>query len=145
MHGANASASMTTWGVQLNTLESRASEHEQYAGALITNLADPLKNLATRYEELRKLHGDYAARLEKERDSTYADLNKQKSKYHSVCQEVENRRKKTDGAFDYGKQKAKNAFEQQQLEMRNVKVLAFDINAQYHTDISRIPTLSTST
>lgn len=119
--GSLESASMTTWGVQLNTLESRASEHEQYAGALITNLADPLKNLAARYEELRKLHGDYAAKLEKERDSTYADMNKQKGKYHSVCQEVENRRKKTDGAFDYGKQKARNAFEQQQVEMRNVK------------------------
>lgn len=123
MRVVNGSASMTTWGVQLNTLESRASEHEQYAGALITNLADPLKNLATRYEELRKLHGDYAAKLEKERDGTYADMNKQKSKYHSVCQEVENRRKKNDSAFDHGKQKAKNAFEQQQLEMRNVKVL----------------------
>jgi hypothetical protein len=123
MHSVNGSASMTTWGVQLNALESRASEHEQYASVLITNLADPLKNLAIRYEELRKLHGEYATKLEKERDSTYADMNKQKGKYHSVCQEVENRRKKNDGAFDHGKQKAKNAFEQQQLEMRNVKVL----------------------
>ncbi|KAF2709951.1 hypothetical protein K504DRAFT_248013 [Pleomassaria siparia CBS 279.74] len=117
MNHENCSASMTTWGVQLNTLESRASEHEQYAGALITNLADPLKNLATRYEELRKCHGDYAIKLEKERDSTYSDLNKQKGKYHSVCQEVENRRKKTDGAFDYGKEKARKAFDQQQKEM----------------------------
>lgn len=112
---------MTTWGVQLNTLESRASEHEQFAGALISNLADPLKGLAARYEELRKYHADYAAKLEKERDSQYADLRKMKGKYDSVCQEVENRRKKTDGAFDHGKQKARNAFEQQQLEMRNVK------------------------
>jgi hypothetical protein len=115
------SASMTTWGVQLSTLESRATEHEQFAGALVTQLADPLKNLATRYEELRKLHGDYAAKLEKERDSQYAELRKQKGKYDSVCQEVENRRKKSDGAFDHGKSKARNAFEQQQIEMRNVK------------------------
>lgn len=114
---------MTTWGVQLSTLESRASEHEQFAGALISNLADPLKSLAARYEELRKCHTDYATKLEKERDNTYADLRKMKGKYDSVCQEVENRRKKTDGAFDHGKQKARNAFEQQQIEMRNVKVL----------------------
>jgi hypothetical protein len=91
---------MTTWGVQLSTLESRASEHEQFAGALITQLADPLKVLGTRTEELRK----------------------QKGKYDSVCQEVESRRKKVDGAFDHGKGKARNAFEQQQIEMRNVKV-----------------------
>ena len=112
---------MTTWGVQLSTLESRAAEHEQFAGALITQLADPLKVLGTRTEELRKLHGDYAAKLEKERDNQYGELRKQKGKYDSVCQEVESRRKKVDGAFDHGKAKARNAFEQQQIEMRNVK------------------------
>jgi len=45
-----------------------------------------------------------------------------KGKYDSVCQEVENRRKKTDGAFDYGKQKAQAAYAQQMSEMHNVKV-----------------------
>ncbi|EUC33254.1 hypothetical protein COCCADRAFT_96499 [Bipolaris zeicola 26-R-13] len=119
--GSLESASMTTWGVQLSTLESRAAEHEQFAGALITQLADPLKVLGTRTEELRKLHGDYAAKLEKERDNQYAELRKQKGKYDSVCQEVESRRKKVDTAFDHGKAKARNAFEQQQVEMRNVK------------------------
>lgn len=112
---------MTTWGVQLTTLESRANEHDQFATALVSNIADPIKHYAARYEELRKLHVDHAAKLEKERDSTYADLRKMKGKYDSVCQEVENRRKKTEGAFDHGKQKARNAFEQQQAEMRNVK------------------------
>ena len=115
------SASMTTWGVQLNTLEQRATEHDQFATALVTQLADPLKTLATRTEELRKLHGDYAAKLEKERDGQFAELRKTKGKYDSVCQEVENRRKKVDGAFDHGKNKARNAFEQHQVEMRNVK------------------------
>jgi hypothetical protein len=112
---------MTTWGVQLTTLESRASEHDQFATALLINLADPLKAVAARYEELRKLHADYAAKLEKERDSTYGDLRKMKGKYDSSCQEVENRRKKTEGAFDHGKNKARTAFEQQQGEMRNIK------------------------
>lgn len=119
--GSLESASMTTWGVQLSTLESRASEHDQFAGALITQLADPLKTLGTRYEDLRKLHAEYAVKLEKERDSQYAELRKQKGKYDSVCQEVESRRKKVDGAFDHGKAKARNAFEQQQVEMRNTK------------------------
>lgn len=119
--GSLESASMTTWGVQLNTLESRAAEHDKFAGALITQLADPLKILGTRTEELRKLHGEYAAKLEKERDNQYSELRKQKGKYDSVCQEVESRRKKVDGAFDHGKGKARNAFEQQQVEMRNVK------------------------
>ncbi|KAL6708567.1 Protein BZZ1 [Coniothyrium glycines] len=119
--GSLESASMTTWGVQLSTLESRAAEHDQFAGALITQVADPLKILGTRTEDLRKLHAEYAAKLEKERDGQYAELRKQKGKYDSVCQEVESRRKKVDGSFDHGRGKARNAFEQQQIEMRNAK------------------------
>lgn len=116
------SASMTTWTVQLTTLEQRANEHSQYSTQLISKLADPVKHLQTRYEDLRKAHADYAGKLEKERDSAYAELRKQKGKYDSVCQEVENKRKKTESSFDHGKAKARNAFDSQQLEMRNVKV-----------------------
>lgn len=128
---------MTTWGVQLSTLESRASEHDQFAGALITQLADPLKTLGTRYEDLRKLHAEYAVKLEKERDSQYAELRKQKGKYDSVCQEVESRRKKVDGAFDHGKAKARNAFEQQQVEMRNTKAGLIFVHCLHYTDLRR--------
>lgn len=131
---------MTTWSVQLTTLESRAAEHDQFAGQLIANLADPLKNLAARYEELRKYHVEYAGKLEKERDSTYGDLRKMKGKYDSVCQEVENRRKKIDSSFDHGKQKARNAFEQQQLEMRNVKVGTSLTSSNIRLTVNRIHT-----
>jgi len=112
---------MTTWGVQLTTLENRASEHDKFGTQLITNLAEPLKVLAARYEDLRKSHSDYAAKLEKERDGSYSDLRKLKGKYDSSCQEVENRRRKTDSAFDMSKQKAAVAYQQQTSEMRNVK------------------------
>ncbi|KAF2462164.1 hypothetical protein BDY21DRAFT_8336 [Lineolata rhizophorae] len=115
------SASMTTWGVQLTTLERRAAEHDQFASQLLSSLVEPLKYNATRYEELRKQHVEYAGKLEKERDGSYADLKKMKGKYDSVCQEVENRRKKIEGSFDYGKQKAQVAYQQQMGEMRNVK------------------------
>ncbi|KAK7540186.1 hypothetical protein IWX49DRAFT_607974 [Phyllosticta citricarpa] len=119
--GSLECASMTTWQVQLTTLENRANQHEQFAGELLTNLAEPLKQLATRYEELRKSHVDYAGKLEKERDSQYSDLKKMKGKYDGACQEVESRRKKSDAAMDHGKQKARTAFEQTQAEMRNIK------------------------
>ncbi|KAK3068658.1 hypothetical protein LTS18_000579, partial [Coniosporium uncinatum] len=112
---------MTTWGVQLTTLENRASEHDKFGTQLITNLAEPLKVLAARYEDLRKSHADYAAKLEKERDGSYSDLRKMKGKYDSSCQEVENRRKKTDSAFDMSKQKAAVAYQQQMSEMHNIK------------------------
>jgi hypothetical protein len=112
---------MSTWTTQLTTLEQRAAEHDKFSKQLIGNLAEPLKHLATRYEELRKLHTDYAAKLEKERDSSYADLRKMKGRYDSVCQEVENKRKKVDGAFDMSKGKAQASYNQHTAEMHNVK------------------------
>jgi formin-binding protein 1 len=119
--GSLESASMTTWATQLTTLESRATEHDKFGNQLISSLADPIKNLQTRYEELRKQHADYAGKLEKERDNAYADLMKTKGRYDSVCQEVENRRKKTESSFDHSKQKAQSNYQNQLGEMRNVK------------------------
>ena len=112
---------MTTWTTQLSTLEARAAEHDRYSTELQLQIADPLKTLAARYEELRKSHAEYAARLERERDVLYGDLKKTKGRYDGACQEVENRRKKTESSFDHGKSKAQTAYQQQLMEMRNVK------------------------
>ncbi|KAL9128997.1 MAG: hypothetical protein Q9217_002431 [Psora testacea] len=119
--GSLESASLTTWTTQLSTLEARAAEHDKYSAELQLQIADPLKTLAARYEELRKSHAEYAARLERERDISYGDLKKTKGRYDGACQEVENRRKKAESSFDHGKSKAQNAYQQQLLEMRNVK------------------------
>ncbi|KAK4694634.1 hypothetical protein P7C71_g2980, partial [Lecanoromycetidae sp. Uapishka_2] len=114
-------ASMTTWTTLLSVLESRAAEHDRYSSELILQVADPLKNLATRYEELRKSHVEYAAKLERERDTSYGEMKKTKGRYDGACQEVENRRKKTESSFDHGKGRAQNAYQQQVIEMHNVK------------------------
>jgi hypothetical protein len=87
---------MSTWTTQLTTLEQRAAEHTKFSQQLVGSLADPLKHLQNRYEELRKLHQSYAEKLEKERDNSYADLRKMKGRYDSACQEVEKSRKKSD-------------------------------------------------
>lgn len=108
---------MATWTTQLNALEQRAAEQDKFGSLLVTNVADPLKNLASRYEELRKTHIDYATKLEKERDSSYGDLRKMKGKYDTVCQDVENKRKRNDGG-----QKSQVAYQHQLSEMHNVKV-----------------------
>lgn len=119
--GSLESASMTTWTVQLTTLEGRATEHDRFANQLVSSVAEPLKNLAAKYEDLRKQHAEYASKLEKERDGSYTELKKIKGKYDSACQDVESRRKKTESSFDHGKQKAQSAFQQQQGEMHNAK------------------------
>jgi hypothetical protein len=100
-------------------LEARADEHERYGNDLINKVAEPLKHMSVRFEELRKRHAEYAEKLEREKDSSYADLRKMKGKYDAACQEVESKRKKTESAFD--KAKAQSSFQQQILEMNNVK------------------------
>lgn len=120
--GSLESASLTTWTTQLTALENEATERDKFGNDLIYRVAEPLKQVAIRYEEIRKNHAEYAGRLEKERDASYSDLKKVKGKYDGVCQEVENRRKKMESAFDHGKQKAHNAYQQQVLEMNNMKV-----------------------
>jgi formin-binding protein 1 len=112
-----SSASMTTWGVQLTTLESRAAEHDRLSSQLLSNLAEPLKNIAVRYEEMRKTHAEFAVKLEREREGAYSDLRRVKGKYDGACQEVESKRKKTDNS-----QKAQNVYHQQLAEMQSVKV-----------------------
>lgn len=108
-------------------------------------IADPLKNIAARYEEIRKSHAEYAVKLERERDMSYSELKKIKGRYDGACQEVENRRKKIESSFDHGKQKAQTAYHQQVADMRNVKVKASEESGlRAWIDISRIRTSSAS-
>ncbi|KAL9122632.1 MAG: hypothetical protein Q9187_000823 [Circinaria calcarea] len=137
--GSLESASLTTWTTQLSTLEKRAAEHDRYAAELLGQISEPLKNIALRYEDLRKSHADFATKLESERDASYGELislihitqlltvevalKRTKGKYDGVCQEVESRRKKIESSFDSSKQKAQNAYQQQIMDMHNVKVV----------------------
>lgn len=110
------SASLTTWTTQLSTLEKRAAEHDRYAAELLGQISEPLKNIALKYEDMRKSHADFATKLESERDASYGELillihitqlltveaalKRTKGKYDGVCQEVESRRKKIESSFD---------------------------------------------
>jgi hypothetical protein len=62
---------LTTWTTQLSTLEKRAAEHDRFASELITQIADPIRSNAARFEELRKSHAEHAARLEKEKEGSF--------------------------------------------------------------------------
>lgn len=102
-------------------MESHAAERDKFASELVLQVADPLKQAATQYEEIRKCHVEYHGKLEKEREAAYGDLKKAKGKYDGACQEVESRRKKMESSFDHGKSKAQTAYQQQILEMNNYK------------------------
>ncbi|OJJ33729.1 hypothetical protein ASPWEDRAFT_41590 [Aspergillus wentii DTO 134E9] len=119
--GSLESASLTTWTTQLTAVEAHASEREKFATDLLVQVAEPLKQSAAQYDELRKCHVEFHGKLEKERDASFSDLKKAKGKYDGACQEVEARRKKMESSFDHSKPKAQAAYQQQILEMNNVK------------------------
>lgn len=119
--GSLESASLTTWTTQLTAVESHAAERDRFATELIAQVAEPLKQAGVQYDELRKCHVDFHAKLEKERDASYGDLKKAKGKYDGACNEVEARRKKMESSFDHSKPKAQAAYQHQILEMNNVK------------------------
>lgn len=119
--GSLESASLTTWTTQLNTVEARAGEHMQLASDLINKVVTPLNYNQKKLDELRNSHAEYQNKLIKERDNQYADLKKMKTKYDSVCAEVESRRKKQDSAMDFGKSKAAQQYNQYVVEMNNAK------------------------
>ncbi|KAL2817273.1 hypothetical protein BDW59DRAFT_152725 [Aspergillus cavernicola] len=119
--GSLESASLTTWTTQLTAVESLAAERDKFATDLVVQVAEPLKQSATQYEEMRKCHVDFHTKLEKEREASYSELKKSKGKYDGACQEVESRRKKMESAFDHGKTKAQTVYQQQIMEMNNVK------------------------
>ena len=119
--GSLESASLTTWTTQLSTLEARAAEHDKFGQDLVNQVAAPLEYVQKRCDELRKSHAEYQTKLLRERDSSYGDLKKLKGRYDTACQEVENRRKKNESALDHGRTKAASAYNQQLMDMHNVK------------------------
>lgn len=69
----------------------------------MNQVADPLKDIATRYEDFRKRHEALAVKLHQERDSAYSDLKKSKEKYDAQCKEVEAARVKVEKSYDASK------------------------------------------
>ena len=57
----------------MTTVEKRAAEHDRLGSELLGQVADPMKNVLSRFEDVRKSHGEYAAKLEKERDAAYSE------------------------------------------------------------------------
>lgn len=97
------SASLITWTSILNSTEVLSKEHESLSVELLNQVADPLKDISTRYEDVRKRHEALSTKLQQERDSVYSDLKKTKEKYDAQCKEVELARVKAEKSYDASK------------------------------------------
>ncbi|KAI5850302.1 hypothetical protein DFP73DRAFT_227368 [Morchella snyderi] len=144
--GSLESASVTTWSTILTSHDSLAKEHDNLSNALITQISDPLKAIATRYEEYRKLYNTLNMKVMADRDSVYSELKKSKGSYDAECKQVEDKRAKVDKAYDSSKTKAEKSYSQELIEMHNIKnTYLIKINVAnrhkqkyYHEDIPDI-------
>jgi hypothetical protein len=81
-----------------------------------------LKSLATRYDDYRKRYESLSTKLLEERDKVYGELKKAKSNYDLECKGVEEKRQKVDKSYDASKAKAQKSYQNELVEMSNVKV-----------------------
>ncbi|KAG0222948.1 hypothetical protein BGW41_005780 [Actinomortierella wolfii] len=117
-----AATASRAWAAILGETESMAKDRQMYSEALLTAVVEPLKNLATKKDEARKKHIQFAQRLISERDKSSQERDKAKAKYDTSCEEVEAAKQKQERAYDEKNQeKLKRSYYQDILDMNNNK------------------------
>ncbi|GAO52352.1 hypothetical protein G7K_6430-t1 [Saitoella complicata NRRL Y-17804] len=117
--GSLESATMTTWTNILGEVENLARERGRLSEELSLQIAEGLKGVQLKSEDMRKKHVTFAEKLLEDRDKIYSDLKKAKAKYDECCQSVESARRKQETATDSAK--AQKHFHQYSLDMNNAK------------------------
>ncbi|KAF9573211.1 hypothetical protein EC968_008849 [Mortierella alpina] len=119
---ADETTSSKAWTSILNDTEALSRDRQIYAEALISRVYDPLKVLATKKDDARKRHVQFAQKLLSERDKSAQERDKAKSRYDTSCEEVENSKQKQERAYDEKNQeRLKRSYYQDILDMNNNK------------------------
>ncbi|GJJ77311.1 formin-binding protein 1 [Entomortierella parvispora] len=127
----DGSTTARAWTCILNDTEALSRDRQMYSEALISRVYDPLKAFATKKDDARKKHVQFAQKLLSERDKSSQERDKAKSRYDASCEEVESSKQKQERAFDERNQeKLKRSYYQDILDMNNNKnsyVLALQV------------------
>ncbi|KAF9132893.1 hypothetical protein BGW39_011079 [Mortierella sp. 14UC] len=110
------------WTSILSETEALSRDRQLFSENLISKVYDPLKVLATKKDEARKKHVQFAQKLLAERERSAQERDKAKAKYDASCEEVESSKQKQERAFDEKNQeKLKRSYYQDILDMNNNK------------------------
>ncbi|KAF9193140.1 hypothetical protein BGZ51_004112 [Haplosporangium sp. Z 767] len=119
------------WSSILSDTEALSKDRQAFSEALVSKVYDPLKAFATKKDEARKKHIQFAQKLLSERDKSGQERDKAKSRYDASCEEVESSKQKQERAYDEKNQeKLKRTYYQDILDMNNNKnsyVLALQV------------------
>lgn len=105
-----------------STHDASAAEHNNLATTL-EGLSSKVMASTKSRDDLRKKHTAYANKLLSDREKTYADKDKAKSKYDELCHELDSHRQKREKAQagDRHAERAAKAFQSAEMEMWNGK------------------------
>ncbi|KAF9904149.1 hypothetical protein EC991_002984 [Linnemannia zychae] len=110
------------WTSILSDTEALSRDRQLFSENLISRVYDPLKVLATKKDEARKKHVQFAQKLLAEREKSSQERDKAKAKYDASCEEVESSKQKQERAFDEKNQeRLKRSYYQDILDMNNNK------------------------
>ncbi|KAF9379631.1 hypothetical protein CPB97_008860 [Podila verticillata] len=119
---SDGTTTLRAWTSILNDTEALSRDRQLYSEALITRVYDPLKGLATKKDDARKKHIQFAQKLLLERDRSAQERDKAKTRYDASCDEVESSKQKQERAYDERNQeKLRKTYFQDILDMNNNK------------------------
>ena len=105
-----------------STHDASAADHNSLASTLDA-LSNKMIGSTKMREDLRKKHATYATKLLSDREKTYSDKDKAKSKYAELCRELDSHRQKREKAEagDRHADRAAKAFQSAEMDMWNGK------------------------
>ncbi|KAF9405191.1 hypothetical protein BGZ94_003713 [Podila epigama] len=128
---SDGSTTSRAWTSILNDTEALSRDRHLFSEALISKVYDPLKVLATKKDDARKKHIQFAQKLLSERDKSAQERDKAKARYDASCDEVESSKQKQERAYDERNQeRLRRTYYQDILDMNNNKnsyVLALQV------------------
>ncbi|KAK4051567.1 Protein BZZ1 [Microbotryomycetes sp. JL201] len=98
-----------------------AREHATLADHLDKLVVQPLQTAGAKLETVRKKHHAFAGKLLAERDNTYTEREKARSKYFEACEAVEAARQKKASASERSADKAERTYQAAHEEMERLK------------------------
>lgn len=119
----HAQSTLATYITDLySTHDASAADHNNLASTL-DGLSNKMIASTKLREDLRKKHTSHATKLLSDREKTYSDKDKAKSKYDELCHELDSHRQKREKAEagDRHADRAAKAFQSAEMDMWNGK------------------------
>ncbi|CAG8766785.1 16272_t:CDS:2, partial [Acaulospora morrowiae] len=88
------------WTALLVETENLAKERNKFSESILTGVAEQVKTVASKKEEIRKKHMLFYQQLTSDKEKIYSEMQKAKSRYDESCVEAQSSHQKQERAPD---------------------------------------------